>query len=99
SPFRSGSCASHGQGAPITAADLSPTAFALFRLARRAARQVRVDGSTREAYRKLLRHGLMRAGSTFRDGLKEDLPADRTGVRTKNGTGIGAGVGAECLAS
>ena len=47
---------------------LSEAALALFRLHVERKGQVGVDDRTREAYRELASHGLMRAGSTFRDG-------------------------------
>lgn len=47
---------------------LSPAALALFRLHVERLGQIAVDESTREPYRELARAGLMRAGSTFRDG-------------------------------
>jgi hypothetical protein len=47
---------------------LSPAALALFSLHADRRGQIPVDDTTREPYRELARHGLMRAGSTFRDG-------------------------------
>lgn len=47
---------------------LSPSAIALFRLHVERQGRIDVDDSTRESYRELARAGLMRAGSTFRDG-------------------------------
>jgi hypothetical protein len=47
---------------------LSPAALALFRLHVERQGQIAVDDATRESYRELARAGLMRAGSTFRDG-------------------------------
>ena len=47
---------------------LSKVALALFGLHVERQGQIPVDESTREPYRELARHGLMRAGSTFRDG-------------------------------
>lgn len=47
---------------------LTEAAVALFRLHVERQRQIPVDDSTRESYRELERAGLMRAGSTFRDG-------------------------------
>jgi hypothetical protein len=47
---------------------LSPAALGLFRLHVERRGQIAVDDSTRETYRELARAGLMRAGSTFRDG-------------------------------
>jgi hypothetical protein len=52
----------------MQASSLSSAALALFRLHVERRGQVPVDDSTRESYRELARHGLMRAGSTFRDG-------------------------------
>jgi len=46
----------------------SEPALALFRLHVERQGQIAVDDATRELYRELARHGLMRAGSTFRDG-------------------------------
>ena len=48
--------------------DLSPAALALFRLHVERHGQIAVDDSSREPYRELARTGLMRAGSTFREG-------------------------------
>lgn len=47
---------------------LSPAAVSLFRLHVERHGQIAVDDSTREPYRELALAGLMRAGSTFRDG-------------------------------
>jgi len=47
---------------------LSPAALTLFRLHVERQGQIPVDNSTRGPYRELARAGLMRAGSTFRDG-------------------------------
>jgi hypothetical protein len=47
---------------------LSPAALVLFRLHVERAGQIPVDDTTREPYRDLARHGLMRAACTFRDG-------------------------------
>ena len=47
---------------------LSEAAQSLFRLHVERKGQITVDDSTRERYRELARAGLMRAGSTFRDG-------------------------------
>lgn len=49
-------------------ATLSEAAVALFRLHVERQGQIAVNDSTRETYRELARAGLMRAGSTFRDG-------------------------------
>jgi hypothetical protein len=49
-------------------AALSPAALALFRLHVERRGHIHVDDSNRETYRELARVGLMRAGSTFRDG-------------------------------
>jgi hypothetical protein len=53
--------------APIT---LSKAAMSLFRLHVERQGRIAVDDSTREPYRELARAGLMRAGSTFRDGAE-----------------------------
>ena len=47
---------------------LSEAALALFRLHVERQGQIAVDDSTVGPYRELARAGLMRAGSTFRDG-------------------------------
>lgn len=47
---------------------LSESALSLFRLHLERRGQVDVDDETRPIYRELARAGLMRAGSTFRDG-------------------------------
>jgi hypothetical protein len=47
---------------------LSPAALAMFQLHVERRGQIPVDDTTRESYRELARAGLMRAGSTFRDG-------------------------------
>jgi hypothetical protein len=47
---------------------LSPAALAVFRLHVEQRGQIPVDDTTLELYRELARLGLMRSGSTFRDG-------------------------------
>ncbi|WP_406699659.1 hypothetical protein V5E97_12440 [Singulisphaera sp. Ch08] len=47
---------------------LSEAALSLFRLHIERHGQIDVNDSTRELYRELARAGLMRSGSTFRDG-------------------------------
>ena len=48
--------------------NLSESATSLFGLHVERQGRIVVDDSTREFYRELARHGLMMAGSTFRDG-------------------------------
>ena len=62
---------------------LSPAALALFRLHVERQGQIAVDDSTREAYRELARAGLMRAGSTFRDGAESIYVLTREGFDRK----------------
>ena len=62
---------------------LSPAALALFRLHVERQGQVDVDDTTREAYRELARAGLMRAGSTFRDGEESTYVLTREGFDRK----------------
>lgn len=50
--------------------ELSPAALSLFRLHVERRGQIPVDDATRPLYRELAGHGLMRAGSTFRDGAE-----------------------------
>jgi hypothetical protein len=45
--------------------------------------QIPVDDSTREAYQELTRAGLMRAGSTFRDGEESIYVLTREGFDRK----------------
>jgi hypothetical protein len=62
---------------------LSAAAVALFRLHVERRGQVSVDDSTREAYRELARAGLMRAGSTFRDGEESIYRLTQEGFERK----------------
>jgi hypothetical protein len=62
---------------------LSPPALALFRLHVERQGRVPVDDATREPYRELARAGLMRAGSTFRDGEESVYVLTREGFDRK----------------
>lgn len=64
-------------------ATLSPAALALFRLHVERRGQVPVDDSTRGPYRELARAGLMRAGSTFRDGPESIYRLTQEGFERK----------------
>ena len=62
---------------------LSQAALALFRLHVERQGNIPVDDSTREPYRELARHGLMMAGSTFRDGPESVYVLTRMGFERK----------------
>ena len=62
---------------------LSAAALALFRLHVERQGQIAVDDSTREPYRELARAGLMRAGSTFRDGEESIYRLTQEGFERK----------------
>ena len=62
---------------------LSEPALALFRLHVERQGRVEVNDQTREPYRELARHGLMRAGSTFRDGPESIYRLTREGFERK----------------
>jgi hypothetical protein len=62
---------------------LSPAAIALFRLHVERQGQIPVDDATREPYRELARAGLMRAGSTFRDGAESIYRLTQEGFERK----------------
>jgi hypothetical protein len=62
---------------------LSPAALALFRLHVEGQGQIPVDDTTREPYRELARAGLMRAGSTFRDGPESIYRLTQEGFERK----------------
>lgn len=62
---------------------LSDDALALFRRHVAAQGEIVVDDDNREAYRELARAGLMRAGSTFRDGPESMFRLTREGFERK----------------
>jgi|GEM_PF-6300555 len=62
---------------------LSQAALVLFRRHIDRQGQIPVDDSTREPYRELARHGLMRAGSTFRDGEESIYRLTEMGFKCK----------------
>jgi hypothetical protein len=62
---------------------LSGAALALFRRHVERRGQLDVDDSTREPYRELARAGLMRAGSTFRDGPESIFRLTQEGLERK----------------
>ena len=62
---------------------LSPAAVALFRLHVERQGQIAVDDATREPYRELARAGLMRSGSTFRDGEESIYRLTQEGFERK----------------
>jgi hypothetical protein len=62
---------------------LSASAISLFRLHVERLGDVDVNDSTREAYRELAGHGLMMAGSTFRDGPESVYVLTREGFERK----------------
>ncbi len=62
---------------------LSDAALALFRLHVERKGRIPVDETTRELYRELARHGLMLAGSTFRDGEESVYVLTREGFERK----------------
>lgn len=62
---------------------LSEAAIALFRLHVERQGRISVDDSTRGPYRELAGHGLMRAGSTFRDGPESVYVLTREGFERK----------------
>jgi hypothetical protein len=69
--------------AAMPANTLSAAALALFRLHVERQGQIAVDDTTREPYRELARAGLMRAGSTFRDGAESVYVLTRDGFERK----------------
>jgi hypothetical protein len=62
---------------------LSDAALALFRRHVERKGRIPVDEVTRELYRELARHGLMQAGSTFRDGEESVYVLTREGFERK----------------
>ncbi len=62
---------------------LSEPALALFRRHVERQGQVEVNDRTRESYRELARYGLMRAGSTFRDGPESIYRLTKEGFERK----------------
>jgi hypothetical protein len=66
-----------------TTITLSEAALALFRRHVERRGQLDVDDSTREPYRELARAGLMRAGSTFRDGPESIYRLTQEGFERK----------------
>lgn len=62
---------------------LSDSALSLFRLHVERQGQIAVEDSTREPYRELARAGLMRAGSTFRDGEESIYRLTQAGFERK----------------
>jgi hypothetical protein len=67
---------------------LSEAALALFRLHVERKGQIEVNDQTREPYRELARHGLMMAGSTFRDGEESIYRLTQAGFELKNTTAL-----------
>jgi hypothetical protein len=65
---------------------LSEAALALFRLHVERKGQIPVNDTTREPYRELARHGLMMAGSTFRDGPESTYVLTKAGFDLKHAT-------------
>ena len=63
--------------------NLSESALALFRLHVERKGQIAVDDVTRGPYRELAMHGLMMAGSTFRDGPESIYRLTREGFERK----------------
>ena len=63
--------------------ELSVAAIDLFRQHVEQQGQILVDDSTREPYRELARAGLMKAGSTFRDGTESIYRLTRKGFERK----------------
>jgi hypothetical protein len=62
---------------------LSEAALELFRLHVARKGQIPVDDSTRDPYRELSKAGLMRAGSTFRDGPESIYRLTELGFKRK----------------
>jgi hypothetical protein len=62
---------------------LSQVAIDLFRLHVERHGQIAVDDATRPVYRELANAGLMRAGSTFRDGPESIYRLTREGFERK----------------
>jgi hypothetical protein len=62
---------------------LSGAALALFRLHVERKGKIPLDDSTRETYRELAAAGLMRAGSTFRDGEESIYRLTQKGFERK----------------
>jgi hypothetical protein len=70
---------------PAESVHLSEAALVLFRLHVERHGQVDVDDTTRAPYRELARAGLMRAGSTFRDGPESIYRLTQEGFERKAG--------------
>jgi hypothetical protein len=69
--------------APPIPLQSAPAAIALFRLHVERQGQIAVDDTNREQYRELTFAGLMRAGSTFRDGEESIYRLTQEGFERK----------------